>query len=286
MIPRPYYIHIGEERYQWFLFLQAELCHFGHYAFADQIAEIELEHYRELIVWQLQRRTFLAQRLYEIRDSIGLSVFKNLLARELTDLRSNPTLNLHFEKALDGLRVIDDNMKTENQPSIFNGVIILPWIDRHALDRRMGIERLHTPEPSQVIPPPESTFPPDWYWSTLREFAGERNVTDDEAEKMLKEMYQWILCYIRALAVMSEGFYTENNLKELTQLRSNIVGPAEMAARFLRRYSTADEQMISEFNMWSLVLHFFWPHLRERLGGGMTVGDIILPWVEVRDDWF
>ena len=70
--PRPYYFCSDEDRYLWFMFLQGEMRSLGHTDFADEILETEIEHYRELINWQLQLRTYLTQKLYEYGDDTNL----------------------------------------------------------------------------------------------------------------------------------------------------------------------------------------------------------------------
>ena len=291
---RAYDFHGDEERHKWFLFLQAELRHAGHVDFADQITEVELEHHRELIVWQLQKRAYLAQRLYENRDNLSLSTLRRRLAQELDAIKSNAVLNSNFENAIGHLRAIDDKMRVEPQASAAMGTIVLPWINRQALDRRMGRNTAdigHPPIQARMI----------------RERAEEENIIDDETEKAMTYTYEWILCYIRALAIVNERFYVENDLKELTQLHSKLINNRNVSRTEVDRYLsrshiipagktsiTITYEMRAEFEEQSrldmrrlhIITRHFWYHQYRRQNGDITVGDIILPWVEVRDEWF
>jgi len=244
--------------------------------------EIELEHYRELIVWQLQKRAYLAQRLYEIRDSISLSALKSLLMQELAGLRSNGTLDFNFEKALDSLRAIDDKVQTEASSIIAsNGAIILPWINRLAIDRIMGRRNLY-PRANSESPFRFYAEPAEWR---------KENIVDDEVKKIMEEVYAWILCYIRALAIIGERLYIEKNLQKMTQLHSILVNNRNVSYTevdsVLQRWSTESyEQRRFDTRRFYIITRHFWHHQRRRQDGDMTVGDIILPWVEVRDEWF
>jgi len=278
---RPYYFHSDEERHQWFLFLQTELRYAGHGIFADQIMEIELEHYRELIVWQLQKRAYLAQRLYEIRDSISLTTLKNLLVQELADLRNNDSFDFNLEKAINELRVIDDKVSS----GITQGIIVLPWIDRQDIDRRMGrrIPSEHDIEQRQRLAE-----------SRLTRRIEEENI-DDETKKAMRNVYDWILCYVRALAIITERLYLEKNLKELTQLHSTLVNNRNVSyteidlhlhGRSLYGIREIDEQTRLNIRRFYIIVSDFWGHQFRRENGDMAVGEIILPWVKVRDEWF
>jgi len=235
--------HSSEERHRWFLFLQAELHYAGYGAYAAQIMEIELEHYRELIVRRLRQRAYLTQSLYEIGDSTNLSTLKNMLLQELTDLRNIAALDSNFEKALDNLRTVDDKVRSE----IVQGIIVLPWINRQALDLRMGRRVLATRRVSEVITEPEE-------WRMTRENTRKENSIDNEVKKVMEETYDWILCCIRVLATINERLYAEKSLQEMRQLHATLASNRNVSFR----------------------------HRRD----GMTVGGIILPWVEVRDEWF
>jgi len=304
ILRRPYYFHTDEERYQWFRFLQAELRHFGHYAFADQIMEVELDHYRELIVWQLQKRAYLAQRLYEIRDSITLSTLKNLLMQELTDLRNNNYLE--FEEALDTLRAIDDKVRSEFQLSAAQGVIILPWIDRRALDRRIGrgvgtFSRhfmgytflVPSMEPIERIEPGE-LISEERRLARLMAWRIENENMDEQAKKDMREVFDWILFYIRVLAVASERLYVESSLEKLTQLHSILVNNRNVSFTEIDQHvhhrrldvEEINEQTRLDIRRFYVIVNDFWNHQFRRQNGDMTVGDVILPWVKVRDEWF
>jgi len=295
---RPHDFDSDEEHYPWFLFLQAELRYAGHVAFADQIMETELEHYRELIVWQLQMRAYLAQRLYETGDSISLSTLKNLLAHELANLRSNTRLNLSFEKALDDLRAIDYMVLEASHPNTFNGAVILPWINRQVIDRRMGrhvvadrwgnIRRWGNFRNWSGYATLED-------WKRVRESMEEENIVDNETKETMQKLFRWILSYIRALAIASERLYAESSLEEMTQLHSKLMNSRNInnirdwgSEHLLRRRFINDEQRRFDIRRFYFIAgeRGFWNHQRRRQNGDMTVGDIILPWVEVRDYWF
>jgi len=290
---RPYYFHSSEERHQWFLFLQAELHHAGYVAFADQIMEAEQEHYRELIVWQLQKRAYLAQILYENKDSISLLTLKNLLVQELTNLRNNAALDLNFEKAIDSLQAIDDKVRSTPQSNASRGIIILPWIDRQNIDRRMGrcMPFEHDVERRQRFI--EQLLAQRM---TQENIAREnRENIDDETKKAMREVYEWILCYIRALAIISESLYVEKNLEEMTQLHSTLVNNRNVSYtkidlyvhhRSLHGIKEVDEQTRLDIRRYYIIQRDFWDHQFRRQNGDMTVGDVILPWVEVQNEWF
>jgi len=280
---RPHYFHSDKDRHKWFLFLQAELRYFGYCVFANQILEMELEHYRELIIWQLQKRAYLAQRFYEIRDNISLSFLKSLLIQELADLRRNDILNLNFKKALDALQTIDDKVLGNSQSNAFKGAIILPWINRQAIDRRMG--RV-SPSRGPIL------FLEEEEQRVARESMEKENTIGSGTKKEI-EKYNWILCYIRALAVINERFYIERSLKEMTQLHSVLVSNrrvsfTELDRRFiqLRRHQLSDEQRRFDDLRYYIITNHFWSHQFRRQSGDMTVGEIILPWVKIRDEWF
>jgi len=193
--PRPYYFYSDEDRYLWFEFLQAELRSAGHADFADEILEIEIEHYRELINWQLQLRAYLTQKLYEYGDNINLATSKELLTAEYIKLKNDPLLQTNFEMAIETLR--DMNAANEN--------LILPWIDREAIDSKQGIR-------SEVI----SVYPKPITWKTAMESI------DDETMKEMKNSYERAIHCIRVLAVISERLYLERDLTAMAQLHSRL----------------------------------------------------------------
>ena len=291
---RPHYFHSDEERHQWFLFLQVELRYFGHDTFADMIMEVELDHYRELIVWQLQKRAYMAQRLYEIRDSSSLSFFKSLLIQELADLRRNDILNLNFKKALDALQAIDDKVLVEPKANAFKGIIILPWINRQAIDRRMGIrESMFSERDIQR-----------GQWLSEQRLARritwemERESIYYETKEEMVEVQEWILFYIRALAIVNERLYVEESLKEMTQLHSALVNNRNVSYTEADVHSDihslhrglniegTDQQSRFDIQRLHIIVEGFWNYqFMRRQNNDMTVGDIVLPWVEVQNEW-
>ena len=138
---RPYYSYKDEERYRWFLFLQKELRRTGYADFADEILEVELDHYRELINWQLQARAYITKRLYEEKANDNFSKFKKLLIKEYEEIIKDDNNKENFQKSIDTL--IDINKKSGKlcQTGKAISTFKLPWIDREDIDRRMGIVR-------------------------------------------------------------------------------------------------------------------------------------------------
>jgi len=132
----------------------------------------------------------------------------------------------------------------------------------------------------------------------IRERAEEENIIDDETEKAMTYKYEWILCYIRALALVNERFYVENSLKELTQLHSKLINNGSVSrtevdsflpgrrGHFIPDSDEFEEQISFDFRRFYIIIRHFWYHQYRRQNGDITVGDIILPWVEVRDGWF
>ena len=138
-VSRPYYYYRDAVRYHWFLFLQQELRRVGYVDFANEIFETELDHYRELINWQLQPRVYLTKRFYEEKVYDNFSAFKKLLEKEYSEIIRDEVIKEAFQKAVSTLRDIDK--KADELPSAGKeiGKITLPWIDRESIDRRMGI---------------------------------------------------------------------------------------------------------------------------------------------------
>ncbi|MCL1941075.1 MAG: hypothetical protein FWG09_03960 [Synergistaceae bacterium] len=343
--PRPYYFYSDEDRYLWFEYLQSELRDSGHADYADEVLQTELEHYRELINWQLQLRAYLAQKLYEYGDKINLSTLKEWLKTEYIDLKNDPLLQTNFEMAIETLRDMDDRIRT-SQISAAKGNLTLPWIDREAIDHKQGIK-------SEIL----SIYPEPITWKTLMERI------DDETKEEMKNSYERSIYCIRALAVISESLYFERDLKTMTLLHSKLVSNKDVSCtptgishqdfsakkntfgdgeKFpeldiqtrlnLRRYGhiAADDlwghridnksndknikymstgaynqnfsaikntywneefipklstQTRLDLRRYDLIANDFWGHQARRKNGDMTVGDIILPWVEVPNEF-
>ena len=272
--PRPYYIYSDEDRFLWFEFLQAELRSAGHADFADAILGIEIEHYRELINWQLQLRAYLTQKLYEYGDNVNLSTLKELLAAEYGELKSDSLFQTNFERAIEILR--DMNAA--------NGNLVLPWIDREAIDYKQGIR-------SEVL----SVYPGSITWKRAIENIG------DETRKEMRNLYERSIHCIRTLTVTSERLYLERDLKTMVQLHSRLVSNRNInytpTGVFHQDFSVlkntyGDGRDFHELNSqtrlnlrrYDLIANDFWGHQARRGNGDMTVGDIILPWVEVWDE--
>jgi hypothetical protein len=137
---RPYYHYSDEERRQWFLFFQEELRHAGHAEYADEVLTTELEHYRELIVWQLQERAHFVKKLYASSDSANLPTLEELLGKEYAEIKKGPSFVEHFNKSCEELRQIDEVACAIPEMKKASGILVLPWIDRKDLDRRQGIK--------------------------------------------------------------------------------------------------------------------------------------------------
>ena len=345
--PRPYYFYNDKDRYLWFEFLQSELRSLGLSDFADEILETEIEHYRELINWQLQLRAYLAQKLYEYGDKISLLRLKRLLATEYSNLKSDPLLQPKFDKAIEILSDMDDKVRASSPIDAVKGIIVLPWIDREAIDQKQGIKtEIITANPESIT------------WKTAIE-----NI-DDETKEEIKNLYEMSVYYNRGLAVINDRLYLERDLKIMTQLHSNLVdnknvnctptgvsyqdysgikstygdgtGFPELDTQTMydlwhdnrdyipnefwglqtweknddknttyeltfdidtnksfRALKTThrdeenslvlDVQTRLNLRLYDLIVSDFWGHQARRKNGDMTVGDIILPWVEVQD---
>jgi hypothetical protein len=278
---RPYYFYSDEDRYLWFEFLQSELRSSGYVDFADSILETEIEHYRELIVWQLQLRAYLNQKLYEYGDIWNLHFLKSRLTEEYRTLKYNSLIRKSFEKAIGILRDIDDNVRATSPIDTSKGEIVLSWIDRDAIDKKQGIES----ELLYISPNPIT-------WKTTLESI---------REGMKKEMKNWheiTIYYIRVLAVINEMLYLERDLKTMVQLHSKIVNnkyvsytPAGIPRQDFctiksiygdgRNFKNLDPLTSFNLRRHDLIASDFWGHYARRKNGDITVGDIILPWVEV-----
>jgi len=192
---RPYYFYSDEDRYLWFSFLQAELRSAEHDDFADVVLETEIEHFRELINWQLQLRAYLAQKLYEYGDNSNLATLKELLAEEYAELKNGPLLQTNFEIAIGILCDMDET----------NGNLVLPWIDREAIDYKQGIR-------SRIL----SIYPESITWKRAMESI------DDETIEEMRNLYERAIYCIRVLALINERLYLEKDLETMVQLHSRL----------------------------------------------------------------
>jgi len=284
--PRPYYFYSDEDRYLWFKFLQAELRSVRHTDFADEILEIEIEHYRELINWQLQLRAYLTQKLYEYGDNVNLSTLKELLTAEYIELKNNPLFQHNFEMTIEILHDIDYKVRGVSPFDSTKGNLILPWIDREAIDYRQGIR-------SETI----SVYPEPITWKRAME-----NI-DDETRKEMRNLYERSIYCIRVLAVISERLYLEKDLTTMVQLHSRLMSNRSVSFTptgrrhfdlrhffgILKRqfgdganFLGLSVQTKLDLRRYDLIANDFWGHQARRRNGDMSVGDIILPWVGVR----
>ena len=283
--PRPYYYYSDDDRYQWFKYLQAELRSAGHSDFADSILETEIEHYRELLVWQLQLRAYLIEKLYKYGDSNNISTLTELLTSEYTALKNDPLFQSNFKKAIEALRDMDDKVRATTPIDVTKGIIILPWIDREAIDSKQGIK-------SEVLSLQQNQIT----WSADRE------EIDDETKEEMKNSYEKATYYIRVLAVISEILNQKNNLETMVQLHSKLASNTNVNCTptgvYYQDFNSAinnniDSEYIHETELspqakldqrrYSFIVNDFWGWQARRKNGDMSVGEIILPWVEVQD---
>ena len=279
---RPYYFYSDEERNLWFEYLQSELISMGHNDFADEILKIELEHYRELINWQLQLRAYLTNKLYEYGDYANLLTLNELLTLEYNELKNDPLLQAKYEMAIEILRNIDAKVLI-TPVDTSKGEMTLPWIDRKEIDNKQGIR-------SVIL----SVNPQPITWRTAIE-----NI-DDQIKDDMEKSYRRSIFYIRALAVMCENLYLEKDLRMMVQLHSKLVnnknisftptGVSYQDFNALKNtygdgadYPDLDAQTKLNLRRFDLIANDFWGHQARRRNGDMTVGEIILPWVEVQD---
>jgi hypothetical protein len=278
---RPYYYYSDEDRYLWFEFLQSELRSSGYNYFADSILETEIEHFRELIVWQLQLRAYLVLKLHEYGDNFNLLTLKDILVTEYTELKSDSSLQPNFERALEILYDMEDKVKTTFPIDSYNGILVLPWIDRDAIDRKQGIE-------SGVL----SLSPSPITWNTTPESI------DDETKEEMKDSYERSIHCIRALAVVSERLYLERDLRTMVQLHSRLAcnininctptGVSNQDFSDIKdkygdggNFLELDQQTKLDLRRYDLIANDFWGHQARRRNGDMSVGDLVLPWVEI-----
>ena len=282
--PRPYYFYSDEDRYLWFEFLQSELRSAEHADFADEILEIEIEHYRELINWQLQLRAYLTQKLYEYGDSVNLSTLKELLTTEYINLKNNSLFQHNFEMAIETLRDLDDKVRNTSPFDSTKGDLVLPWIDREAIDYKQGIR-------SEII----SVYPEPITWKTAVESI------DDETKEEMKDSYEKSIYSIRVLTVINEKLNLERDLTKMVQLHSRLANNRNInytpTGVFHRNFSALkntygdgenfpelDAQTRLNLRRYGLIANDFWGRQARRMKGDMMVGDIILPWVRVWDE--
>jgi hypothetical protein len=299
----------------------------GHVDFADSILQTEIEHYRELIVWQLQLRAYLTQKLYEYGDSFNLLTLKDLLTEEYTELKNDSLFQSNFENVIEILRDLDDIVRASSPINVTEGILVLPWIDREAIDHKQGIE-------SEILSIEQSPIT----WKI------ENESIDDETKEEMKKTYEKAIHCIRTLAIISEKLYLENDLETMVQLHSTLANNRSVNCtprglfrqnfsaiketngdfseldsqqesnprrhrynrddhyrKLLLLYginevktkevdgdkedsSELDSQTKFDLRRYDLIANDFWGHQARRKNGDLTVGEIILPWVEVPDE--
>ena len=283
--PRPYYYYSDDDRYQWFCYLQAELRSAGHSDYADSILEAETEHYRELIIWQLQLRAYLTEKLFEYGDISNLTTLEELLVSEYTSLKNNPEFQMIFENAIEALRNMDDKVQSASPIDTAKGEIILPWIDREAIDRKQGIE-------TEVLSTQQN--PITWKKTTEE--------INDETKEEMKNSYEKAIYYIRVLAVISERLNQENDLETMVQLHSKLAGNTNVNctptgiyyqyfSNLMNSNKDSEDIFVTELSpqakldqrRYYLIVNDFWGWQARRKNGDLSVGEIILPWVAVQD---
>jgi hypothetical protein len=187
----------------------------------------------------------------------------------------------------------------------------LPWIDRDAISLEQGIERGRTSFPpdtrikvdkdgkvNEINYNPEmeseilSLLPTPITWKRAMEDI------DDNTKNEMKNSYERSIHYIRILAILSELFYQENDLKAMTRLHSKLVNnksisytPTGISSQDFSEIKKAygdgenfpelDAQTKLDLRRHDIIAHDLWSHQLRRKNGDMSVGEIILPWVPV-----
>jgi len=90
--------------------------------------------------------------------------------------------------------------------------------------------------------------------------------------------------YARAFWVIYSGRPSEA-YSGMINCHQSIFTTLLLPTHLLRRRPINEEQRRFNIRRFIIIRHF-WNHQRRRENGDMTVGEIILPWVEVRDEWF
>jgi len=276
---RPYYYYKDEDRYRWFMFLFKELRRVGYTDFANEVFSTEVDHYRELVNWQLQTRVYLTKRLFKENARDDFKAFKKLLEYEYSQIMKDGITRESFVKAVNALRDIDEEASVLHPTEETVGAITLPWIDREEINIRMGFQLFHERgERVKVM---------TWTWEEyLKRREYERKSMEDagvdNTEIMnLQEEYEWSTIYLRALVLMNASLHSESKLEALTCLHEKLVNNKGISY-------TEEDYFFSENR--SVFVNGKTDALLKELGydreDKMTGEGGVLPWIKVRDDWF
>jgi len=179
---------------------------------------------------------------------------------------------------------LDDKVRNTSPFDSTKGDLVLPWIDRWAIDYKQGIR-------SEVI----SVYPEPITWKRAIESI------DKETMEEMKKSYEISIHCIRVLAVISERLYLERDLTAMAQLHSKLANNINVnytpMGIFHQDFSGikntyGDGADFSELNSQTrfdlrrhdLIANDFWGHQARRRNGDMTIGDVILPWIRVWDE--
>jgi hypothetical protein len=222
------------------------------------------------------------QKLYEYADNTNLSTLSNLLSSEYTNLKDDPFFQQSFKNAVEALREIDGNVSSSIPIDMAKGILVLPWIDREAIDRKQGIE-------SELLSPDK--IPISW--------KVEMESIDDKTKVEMKDSYERSIFCIRALSVVSDKLYHEKDLKKMTQLHSKLHNNKDVSyitdsnrsdLNALRNtygdggnHPELDPQTKLDLRRCDLIVNDYLGHQARRKNGDMTIGDMILPWVNVQE---
>jgi hypothetical protein len=146
------------------------------------------------------------------------------LEAEYAELKNNSSLQSNYGRAVEILREIDNEVRSASPIDVTKGILVLPWIDREAIDREHGIEcELLSPEPNPIT------------WKTSMESI------DDATKAEMKNSYERAIYCIRALAAVSENLYNEKDLKMMTKLHSKLVNNKDVSYTPRRVYSAIND---------------------------------------------
>jgi hypothetical protein len=206
-----------------------------------------------------------------------------MLSAEYAELKNDSILQPSFEKAIEILRDIDDKVRASSPIDIAKGILVLPWIDREAIDNKHRIES----EALSIDPEPIT-------WKTAMENA------DYKTKKAMENSYEKAIYCIRALAVINDRLFLENDLETMVQLHSRLASNTNVNCTptgvYYQNFSTIkdtygdgenfpelDPQTKFNLRRYDLIVNDFWGHQARRINGDLTVGEMILPWVEVKN---
>ena len=210
-------------------------------------------------------------------------------------MKNDPLLQTNFEMAIKNLHDIDDKVQASSPIDTSKGDLVLPWIDREAIDHKQGIKS----EKLTVHPGPIDFGTIGWDNWVIRTKIVEKR----------KESYEKANYCIRVLAVISERLCLEKDLNAMVQLHLKLLSNRKVSYTTLDRdyrFDLAPLRISKKLEMsfglrkrkkgqplgpqenldlqrYNIIANDFWGHQARRKSGDMEVGDIILPWVEVQN---